>query len=661
MKDLNPQQHAAVRYIDGPLLVLAGAGSGKTSVITRKVVYLVEQCGLRADRIAAVTFTNKAAREMRERLAGLLRDGSADRLTISTFHQLGLRILRAELAQAGLRRGFSIMDNLDSLALLRELLAAENATAAEQAPAISQRISDWKGRCVDPATALGSAPDPATALAARAYERYNGALRAFNAVDFDDLLALPVALLARCPETRTRWQERVHYLLVDEYQDTNEAQYQLVRQLVDPRGAFTAVGDDDQSIYAWRGARPENLAQLALDFPALKVIKLEQNYRSSARILRAANTLIANNPHLHEKALWCDLGPGEPLRVLACADEEAEAEQVIAEIADHRLRRGCRYGDYAVLYRGNHQARLLELVLQRQQVPYQLSGGSSFFARNEIKDVMAYLRLLLNPDDDNAFLRAANTPRRGLGATTLRTLAEAATSGATSLYRACGDGALPAATRERLMAFLRQLQRTRNAAASDGAGALRELLRDIRYEDWLVKQAADEAVAERRMRNVGFLIDSLAGLMRREELSLEDAVAQLVLRDLMEQQEEERGSDDAVQLMTLHAAKGLEFPHVYLVGAEEGLLPHRNSLESGAIEEERRLAYVGITRARESLSISWARQRRQFGERIDSAPSRFLDELPADDLKWLGGPGRDAEDNAERGQETLASLQALFD
>jgi len=662
MNDLNPRQRAAVHYIDGPLLVLAGAGSGKTSVITRKVSYLVQDCGLRPDRVAAVTFTNKAAREMRERLGRLLPREQADGLAISTFHQLGLRILRTEPGRAGLRRGFSIMDNLDSLALLRDLLAGEQGRAADQAPAVMQRISRWKNAGIAPVAAASKAEDAAALLAARAYERYDEALRTFNAVDFDDLLCLPTALLGRCPETRQRWQERVHYLLVDEYQDTNEAQYLLVRQLVDPRGALTAVGDDDQSIYAWRGARPENLGQLGQDFPALRVIKLEQNYRSRTRILRAANTLIANNPHLHEKSLWSDLGPGEPLRVVQCADEDAEAEQVVAEIADHQLRRRTQWGDYAILYRSNHQARLLELVLQRQQVPYQLSGGTSFFARNEIKDVMAYLRLLLNPDDDNAFLRAANTPRRGLGATTLAALGQAATAAGTSLARACEGTGLPTATAERLRGFTALLGRARRAAR-EGAGtdALRDLLRKIRYEDWLVKQSSEEAVAERRMRNVWFLVDSLGQLMRRENRSLEDAVAQLVLRDLMEQQEEQRASGAAVQLMTLHAAKGLEFPHVFLLGLEEGLLPHRNSLEEGAIEEERRLAYVGITRARETLTLSWARQRRRYGERIDTTPSRFLDELPRDDLEWVGGTEADEDKNTQRGRETLASLQSLFD
>ncbi|KGE05238.1 UvrD-helicase domain-containing protein [Pseudohaliea rubra] len=662
MNDLNPPQRDAVRYIDGPLLVLAGAGSGKTSVITRKVAYLVRECGLRPDRVAAVTFTNKAAREMRERLGRLLPREQAEGLAISTFHQLGLRILRAELGKAGLRRGFSIMDNLDSLALLRDLLAGEQARAADPAPVIMQRISQWKNAGLAPAAAASAAEDATALLAARAYERYDEALRTFNAVDFDDLLCLPTALLGRCPETRQRWQEQVHYLLVDEYQDTNEAQYLLVRQLVDPRGALTAVGDDDQSIYAWRGARPENLGQLGQDFPALRVIKLEQNYRSRTRILHAANTLIANNPHLHEKSLWSDLGPGEPLRVMQCADEDAEAEQVVAEIVDHNLRKRTRWGNYAILYRSNHQARLLELVLQRQQVPYQLSGGTSFFARNEIKDVMAYLRLLINPDDDNAFLRAANTPRRGLGATTLAALGQAATAGGTSLARACDGAAVPTATAERLRQFTALLARTRRAAReSGGTDALRDLLREIRYEDWLLKQSSDETVAERRMRNVWFLVESLGSLMRRENCSLEDAVAQLLLRDLMEQQEEERASESSVQLMTLHAAKGLEFPHVFLIGMEEGLLPHRNSLDDGAIEEERRLAYVGITRARETLTLTWARQRRQYGEKIDSTPSRFLDELPQDDLERIGGTEADKEKNSERGQETLASLQALFD
>jgi len=664
MSRLNPRQREAVRYIDGPLLVLAGAGSGKTSVITEKIAYLVKQCGIRPDRVAAVTFTNKAAREMRQRVGNLLPRDAADSLTISTFHQLGLNIIRREQAQFSLRRGFSIFDNQDTLTLLQDLLRQESKAAAEQAGAVAQRISAWKNTCTDSEEVLRESSAPADLLAARSYQRYSDALRAFNAVDFDDLLMLPARLLEGCPNTRQRWQERVHYMLVDEYQDTNEAQYRLVRQLTGLRAALTVVGDDDQSIYAWRGARPENLAQLQGDFPGLRIVKLEQNYRSTGRILQAANQLIANNAHLFEKQLWSGLGPGDPLRVIECADEDAEAGQVVAEILDHQLRRGTQLGDYAILYRGNHQSKLVELALQQQGVPYQISGGTSFFARNEIKDVMAYLRLLINRDDDNAFLRIANVPRRGLGTATLQAIGSLASQQHCSLAKAChgiGDDIINPASLRQLRVLLGHLEEARQTGDGGDIAGVHQLLRNIRYEDWLHKNSSSEEVAQRRMANIHFLLDSLSRLMQREQRNLSDAIAQLVLRDLMEQQEEEKNSDTSVQLLTLHAAKGLEFPHVFIVGMEEKLLPHRNSVESGTVEEERRLAYVGLTRAQQTLCMTWARTRRQFGERVDCQPSRFLDELPREDMEWLGGTEKDVERNIARGKETLTSLQAMLD
>ncbi len=664
MDRLNPQQREAVRYIDGPLLVLAGAGSGKTSVISRKVAYLVQQCGIRAGRIAAVTFTNKAAREMKERVGKLLGGPAAEGLTVSTFHQLGLAIIRSERRTLELAGGFSIFDAQDSQTLLRDLLQQEHGGAGDQAAVIAQQISAWKNDRVLPEQALAAARGPAELLGARAYERYGRALRAYNALDFDDLILLPTLLFERSPEILEKWQNRIHYLLVDEYQDTNLSQYLLVRQLVGLRGGLTVVGDDDQSIYAWRGARPENLARLQTDFPGLRVIKLEQNYRSTGTILRAANALISHNPHVFDKRLWSELGPGEPLRVLRCEDEAREAEQVVAEIVDHRLRRRTRYGDYAILYRGNHQARPLELALQREQVPYHLSGGTSFFARNEVKDIMAYLRLLLNPDDDNAFLRIANVPRRKLGAATMEALGHCARAHGCSLTAAIGrmSGDAPGeAGLGRLREFNGWIAGLRQRClGGEGVAGLRRMVREMDYAGWLEQNSSAAEVAERRMGNVEFLLDGLDRVVREEQVGLEEAVSRLVLRDLLEQQEEEQAGPDRVQLMTLHAAKGLEFPHVYLVGMEEELLPHRSSLEQGALEEERRLAYVGITRARETLSMTFAARRRRFGQDVDRQPSRFLDELPAEDLRWQGREDASPEDNATRARETLAGLQSLL-
>ncbi|MBK6509521.1 MAG: DNA helicase Rep [Haliea sp.] len=664
MAQLNPRQREAVRYIDGPLLVLAGAGSGKTSVITEKIAYLVNTCGINASHVAAVTFTNKAAREMKERVGRLLRGNAAEGLTVSTFHQLGLRIIRAQRKELGLKSGFSIFDAEDTRTLIRDLLIQQHGAEGDQANTIAQRISTWKNDRMLPEQALATAKSPADILCAQAYLRYKRALKAYNALDFDDLILLPTILFEHHPDVLDKWQNQIHYLLVDEYQDTNSSQYLLVKQLIGMRGGLTVVGDDDQSIYAWRGARPENLVQLQEDFPGLKVVKLEQNYRSTARILKAANSLIANNPHVFEKQLWSELGYGDPLRILRCTDEHHEAEQVVAEILDHKLRKRTRYGDYAVLYRGNHQSRLIELALQAQQVPYHLSGGTSFFARNEVKDIMAYLRLVVNENDDNAFLRIANVPRRKLGTSTLEALGNFALANQCSLNQACtriSAEEVSDAGLKRLQEFRRWMDGVRrNCEGDNSVSGVRQMIRDIEYEDWLVQLSSSEEVAERRMGNVNFLVDGLQRVMANEQVGLDEAIARLVLRDLLEQQDEEEKGPDSVQLMTLHASKGLEFPHVYIIGMEENLLPHRVSVEQDNIEEERRLAYVGITRAQQTLSMTMALKRRQFGETIRCEPSRFIAELPQDDLQCQGGGEDSQEANLARGMETLAGLKGLF-
>jgi ATP-dependent DNA helicase Rep len=661
---LNPRQREAVRYIDGPLLVLAGAGSGKTSVITQKIAYLVNDCGISAKNIAAVTFTNKAAREMKERVGKILKANSAEGLTVSTFHQLGLSIIRCELKALQLKPGFSIFDGQDSQTLIKDLLIQEHGADGDQAATVQQRISNWKNDRVLPDQAVKAATTPADILCAQAYLRYTRALRAYNALDFDDLILLPTILFENSEDILQKWQNKLRHLLVDEYQDTNSSQYLLVKQIIGLTGTLTVVGDDDQSIYSWRGARPENLVQLQEDYPQLKIVKLEQNYRSTSRILKAANVLIANNAHIFDKQLWSEMGFGDPIRIIRCSDEHHEADQVVAEILDHKLRKRTKFGDYAVLYRGNHQSRLIELSLQQQQVPYHLSGGTSFFARNEVKDIMAYLRLVMNPDDDNAFLRIANVPRRKLGTTTLEALGEFANKQHCSLTQAstritiddvAGAGLKQLQQFTGWMASIRQ----RTESEADVA-AIRQMVRDIDYEDWLNQLSSSEDVAQKRMSNVHFLIDSLQSLMRKEKVALDEAISRMVLRDLLEQQDEEDNSPDCVQLMTLHASKGLEFPHVTIIGMEERLLPHRASIEENTIEEERRLAYVGITRARSTLSMTMAAKRKQFGDTINCEPSRFIDELPQDDLQWQGGGTDTQEANEERGMETLAGLKNLF-
>ncbi|MGB5774200.1 MAG: UvrD-helicase domain-containing protein, partial [Sedimenticolaceae bacterium] len=621
MSDLNPRQREAVRYLDGPLLVLAGAGSGKTRVITAKIAYLIDQAGMLARHITAVTFTNKAAREMKGRVSRLLGRDAGRGLTISTFHTLGLNMLRREHAAAGLRDGFSIFDEQDVEQVLREL-SKKNEADKDTLQRARRQISAWKNDLIDPATAQVQAADDSEAFCAALYNAYQRALRAYNAVDFDDLIMLPVTVLRGDVQLRERWQNRIHYLLVDEYQDTNGAQYELVRLLVGARGALTVVGDDDQSIYAWRGARPENLARLREDLPHLHLIKLEQNYRSTGRILHAANTLIANNDHVFEKRLWSELGPGDPLRVITCRDEEDEAERVISEILRQRFQSSAPFSSFAILYRGNHQARPFEKALRQQNIPYFLSGGTSFFSRTEVKDVIAYLRLLANPDDDRAFLRIINAPRREIGTTTLERLALYAGERQCSLLRAIDELGLAERLQPRPLARLREFAEwlvTLSEASVDdtAAGTVHRLLNDLEYRDWLDRTSASDAASERRWENVEDLIAWLDRLQNDEKgaESLAQMLNRLALMDILERQDEDQGSDRVV-LMTLHAAKGLEFPHVFLVGMEEELLPHRSSIEADNIAEERRLAYVGLTRAQRTLVMTCAERRRRGGEML---------------------------------------------
>ena len=666
MSRLNPRQQEAVEYISGPLLVLAGAGSGKTSVITRKIAYLVKECGIRAQHIVAVTFTNKAAREMKERVGQLLRGPDARGLTVSTFHNLGLNIIRKEHQRLGYKPGFSIFDQQDATALITDLMHKDYG-AEDGIEGIQAQISNWKNDLILPDEALAQAKTPQEQTAASVYMHYQRTLKAYNAVDFDDLILIPVVLFRDNPDVLEKWQFRIRYMLVDEYQDTNASQYLLVKMLVGTQARFTVVGDDDQSIYAWRGARPENLALLKEDFPHLKVVMLEQNYRSTSRILRAANTLIANNPHVFEKQLWSELGYGEPLRVIRCRNEEAEAERVAVEIQNQHHQHKRAWREFAILYRGNHQARLIELKLQHHQIPYHLSGGTSFFSRQEVKDLMSYLRLLVNPDDDNALLRVINVPRREIGPATLEKLGTYANERQISMHQACGETGLAERldTRysERLQRFITWLDSARKHCYDDDPiGGLRQMVLDLDYENWIRQNCSSDDIAAKRMGNVWFLIDSLKNILEKDESgesTIEDAIAKLVLRDMLERQEEEEDSD-RVQLMTLHASKGLEYPHVFIMGMEEEILPHRSSIEADSVEEERRLAYVGITRARKTLAFTFAAKRRQFGEIIDCAPSRFLDEIPPEDLEWEGSEEAPVEQKQARGKAALSNLRDML-
>ncbi|ENY78863.1 ATP-dependent DNA helicase Rep [Pseudomonas putida TRO1] len=667
MSRLNPRQQEARDYVGGPLLVLAGAGSGKTSVITRKIAHLIQNCGIRAQYIVAMTFTNKAAREMKERVATLLRPGEGRGLTVCTFHNLGLNIIRKEHERLGYKPGFSIFDESDIKALLSDIMQKEYS-GDDGIDEIKNMIGAWKNDLVLPPEALEKARNPREQTAAIVYTHYQRTLKAFNAVDFDDLILQPVKLFQEHPEVLERWQNRVRYLLVDEYQDTNASQYLLVKMLIGMRNQFTVVGDDDQSIYAWRGARPENLMLLKEDYPSLKIVMLEQNYRSTSRILRCANVLIANNPHAFEKQLWSEMGVGDEIRVIRCKNEEAEAERVAMEILTLHLRTNRPYSDFAILYRGNYQAKLIELKLQHHQVPYRLSGGNSFFGRQEVKDLMAYLRLLVNPDDDNAYLRVINVPRREIGSTTLEKLGNYATERGISMYAASEELGLgehlDARYTERLQRFKHWLDGVRHKVAlEDPIAALHEMIRDIDYENWIRQQTASDKAAEFRISNVWFLVEALKNTLEKDEegdMTIEDAIGKLVLRDMLERQQEEEENAEGVQMMTLHASKGLEFPYVFIMGMEEEILPHRSSIEADTIEEERRLAYVGITRARQTLAFTFAAKRKQYGEIIDCTPSRFLDELPPDDLSWEGLDDAPVEVKAARGNNALADIRAML-
>lgn len=666
---LNSSQQHAVQFVTGPCLVLAGAGSGKTRVITNKIAYLIRECGYLARHIAAVTFTNKASREMKERVAQTLGRKESRGLIVSTFHTLGLEIIKREYTALGMKSSFSLFDDQDQMALLKDLTVEWLENDKEQLQQLISTISNWKNDLVAPEHAAAYAHSERERLFVHCYRLYDQHLKACNVLDFDDLILLPTLLLQRNEAVRERWQQRIRYLLVDEYQDTNTSQYELVKLLTGSRARFTVVGDDDQSIYSWRGARPQNLVLLKEDFPTLEVIKLEQNYRSSGRILKAANILIANNPHVFEKKLFSQLNYGAELKVITANNEEHEAERVVGELIAHHFIHKTQYKDYAILYRGNHQSRVFEKMLMQNRIPYRISGGTSFFSRPEIKDLLAYLRILTNPDDDSAFLRMINTPRREIGPATLQKLGEWASQRNKSLFRASFDlglgQMLTGRHLENLQRFTVWINEIARLAENDPVVAVRDLIRGIDYESWLFESSTSPKAAEMRMKNVNTLFqwmtEMLAGSELDEPMTLDQVVTRFTLRDMMERGENEADLDQ-VQLMTLHASKGLEFPVVWLVGMEEGLLPHQNSIDDDNVEEERRLAYVGITRAQKELTFTLCRERRQYGELVRPEPSRFLLELPQDDLIWeTERKVVTAEERMKKGQSGVAGLKALLE
>ena len=657
----------AVHHLDGPCLVLAGAGSGKTRVIVHKIARLLQH-GLAPKQIAAITFTNKASQEMRERAKALVGARAAKDLAVSTFHSLGVRMLRADGTKVGLKANFSIFDSDDVLGIIRDAGGcSDNALARRWQWAISL----WKNQGLDADGAEAQAADADEQVAARVMRLYQEQLQAYQAVDFDDLIKLPLVLLQRDDAARAKWQGQFRHILVDEYQDTNAVQYELLKALVGERGHFTAVGDDDQSIYGWRGATIDNLKRLPQDYPALTVIALEQNYRSTGHILRAANAVIAGNPKIYEKKLWSDLGDGEPVRVIECDSEEHEAERAVARIQS--LRGGgsttgadLKFMDFAVLYRANHQARVFEQKLRAAQIPYKVSGGTSFFDRAEIKDLCGWLRLLVNNDDDPAFLRAVTTPKRGIGHQTLGALGEFAATWKVSLFEALFSPSLAMAMKGKAVEGLQQFgrevndleHRARHAAGSQVAKTLLlGWLKDIGYEQHLHDGEDSEKLAAARWGNVLDFVDWIArrcgGEVANEgspdrsrdgrpDITETQTVLQVAQTISVIISLAERGDDqDVVTLSTLHAAKGLEWPHVLLAGVNEGLLPFKSGdddMTPERLEEERRLMYVGITRARQTLLVSTLRRRKKGRDTVPGVPSRFVAEMKLDEVVDKGDP-----------------------
>ncbi|HRH29995.1 MAG TPA: UvrD-helicase domain-containing protein [Aquabacterium sp.] len=679
---MNPAQMAAVQHLHSPCLVLAGAGSGKTRVITQKIARLLQPgdgADLAPSQIGAITFTNKAAAEMRERVKALIGPRAAGKLLVCTFHSLGVRLLREDGECVGLKQSFSILDSDDVTSILRD---AGATTDAKQARSWQWAISLWKNMGLNSDQAAAQAATDDELLTARVMKLYEERLQAYQAVDFDDLISLPLKLLNEHEHVRAKWQRQVKHVLVDEYQDTNATQYELLKLLVGPEGIFTAVGDDDQSIYGWRGATLENLKRLPQDFPNLKVIPLEQNYRSTSAILRAANHVIASNPKLFQKTLWSDLGEGEPVKLMECDNEEHEAERTVSHFMMLRMNllekhpgdpSKTDWSNFAILYRANHQARPFEQALRKANIPYKVSGGQSFFDKTEIKDLCAWLRLLLNNDDDPAFLRAVTTPKRGIGHQTLGALGEFAGQWKVSLFEALFAESLPAKLNARAVAGLHEFgryvndleYRARQTFGSDDAKVLLlDWLKDIGYEQHLYDNEENEKIAAARWTNVLDFIDWVAkrcggqiendgGTSVEAEKKSVIEIAQLI--SLITSLAERNADQNVVTLSTLHASKGLEWPHVVLAGVNEGSLPFsREEVEitPQAIEEERRLMYVGITRARLSLGVSTLKRRKKGREYVQAIPSRFIAEMK---LNEGGGPAENPREKLKRLRDEMAA------
>ncbi|XBC40755.1 MAG: UvrD-helicase domain-containing protein [Buchnera aphidicola (Nurudea yanoniella)] len=632
--DLNINQNKAVNYVSGPCLVLAGAGSGKTQVIIKKIVYLINECYFNPNNIFAITFTNKAANEMKNRISCYLSQKIAKKITVSTFHSLGLEIIKSELSHFSIKSNFSIFDEQDQMTVLKNIIKKNDQAFLKK---IHKVISNWKNTLIDFHSAKINSKSTVEKLYAHYYELYQSYLKSHDVLDFDDLVFLPALLLKKNNFLRLKWGKRIKYLLVDEYQDTNTVQYELIKLLSRYNSNFTLVGDDDQSIYSWRGARVQNFTLLKVDYPKLYVIKLEHNYRSSRRILKVANFLIKNNFHIFKKKLFSQLEYGSFINVISLKNEEEEAKFVSQKILFHKFLHNTKYRDYAVLYRNNSQVKILEKIFVNFKIPHYIGSNSSFFSRPEIKHLLSYLKLILNLNNDMAFLKIVNLPPRGIGSITLNKLKNWSKKRKQSLFCSSCDinlkNVLTLRNFNALNNFTMLIIRLKESIYSEPKKMLSNFIFDIKYDQWLLKTVKNEKIYQKIIKNIYTLLNWISELICKYDNKVNmlfDIITQFILKNELH---DKNISEDKVQLMTLHASKGLEFSYVFIIGMEEGILPHYNAIHHN-VDEERRLVYVGITRAKKELFLSYSRIRFQYGTMIYTKPSRFLSELPKHDLLW---------------------------
>lgn len=655
----NSAQKNAIEFTNGPCLILAGAGSGKTKVIINKIIYLINNCEYQPNNIAAVTFTNKAAYEMRTRLAKYLNASEIKKMIVSTFHSLGLEIIKKEINSLKYHPNFTLLDEKDQIILLKKICNKKIKYDIKSLKKISYMISYWKNKFLSPLKVQLLAKNYEDQNCASIYKEYNNYLNESNTLDFDDLICVPTTLLKKNKKTKIYWQKKISYLLVDEYQDTNNSQYELIKTLTNINSNFTLVGDDDQSIYSWRGANPQNIFLLQQDFPNLKIIKMEHNYRSSGRILKVANSLISNNVHFLQKKLFSKLEYGKFIKIIIGENEEHEAKKIVQKIIFQYATKKVKYQDYAILYRGNYQSRILEKILTKENIPYNISENSSFFSRSEIKDLLNYLRIIINPNDNHAFIKTINVPSRQIGKITLNKLEKLAYENKKSLFEICRNWKIKKIVSERtakkIHEFIFWIEKITKLSNLRPYDILNSIINDIKYDKWLTAYLKDPNKIKDSINNIYTLSQWFNSMIKGNEfekpMTLSQIVTQMTLRDVREKNISKNRKDE-VQLMTLHASKGLEFSSVFIIGMCEGILPNYKSINENKIEEERRLAYVGITRARKQLFFTYCYKRIQYGQILNMSPSRFLLELPQEDLKW------DKKDSSSKSFEKIKNVKS---